>query len=87
MPRTYSWTLLSSLWSADKQNISPSADSKMQRESPTDATVIDHPSIIAKVTVVPDACPDCLTSKKVTYLTIPYNYKLLDPSQQWHFLS
>lgn len=26
----------------------------MQRESPTDATVITHPSIITKVTVVPD---------------------------------
>jgi hypothetical protein len=26
----------------------------MQRESPTDATVMNNPSIIAKVTVVPD---------------------------------
>ena len=26
----------------------------MQRESPTDATVTTHPSIITKVTVVPD---------------------------------
>lgn len=29
----------------------------MQRESPTDATVTTHPSIITKVTVVPDFCP------------------------------
>lgn len=30
----------------------------MQRESPTDATVTTHPSIITKVTVVPDVCAE-----------------------------
>lgn len=32
----------------------PSADSRMQSESPTDATVTTSPSIITNVTVVPD---------------------------------
>lgn len=30
----------------------------MQRESPTDATVTIHPSIIVRVTVVPEVCAD-----------------------------
>ena len=42
--------------------MSPSAASSIQRESPTDATVITHPSIITKVTVVPDICAENSTT-------------------------
>jgi hypothetical protein len=36
----------------------------MHRESPTDATVITHPSKITRVTVVPD---DCAAQMKIIY--------------------
>lgn len=52
--KTYSSLLTSNLWSADKTYIEPSADSSIQRESPTDATVTTQPSIITRVTVVPE---------------------------------
>jgi len=38
----------------------------MQRESPTDATVTTHPSIIMKVTVVPDVC--AVQAKIIVYI-------------------
>ncbi len=37
----------------------------MQLESPTDATVMTHPSIITKVTVVPDVCAEQMKMTKV----------------------
>ena len=53
--RSLSSSSHSGLRSADRGYISPSADSSMQRESPTEATVIASPSIITKAGVVPEA--------------------------------
>lgn len=36
----------------------------MHRESPTDAAVTTHPSIITIVTVVPDECAKVVTTEK-----------------------
>lgn len=47
----------SSLWSTVNAEMAPPWASKIQRESPTEATVTVHPSIITNVAVVPEVCP------------------------------
>lgn len=42
----------------------PSADSSMHCESPTDATVITHPSIMTNVTVVPEERAEKIIHKR-----------------------
>lgn len=55
---THSSTLSSSLWSTVNSETAPPWVSKMQRESPTDATVTVHRSIMTNVTVVPEVNPE-----------------------------
>lgn len=43
----------------------PPWESRMQRESPTEATVTVHPSIITNVTVVPEVSPGNANSESV----------------------
>ena len=54
---SYSSGLTSSLWSTVIRETNPLGDSRMHRESPTNATVTVQQSIITKVTVVPNVCP------------------------------
>jgi hypothetical protein len=65
---TYSSTFSSSLWSTVKRDTAPPCESKMQRESPTEATVTVHPSMITNVTVVPEVCPSLVAKKKIKQL-------------------
>lgn len=51
----YSSTFESSLWSTVNVDTT-SWESSTHRESPTDATVMVHPSTTTIVTVVPDVC-------------------------------
>lgn len=54
---SHSSTFSSSLWSTVSSETAPPCVSKMQRESPTDATVTVHRSTITNVTVVPEVNP------------------------------
>lgn len=45
----------------------------MHRESPTDATVMTHPSIMTKVTVVPDVRAE-KAPKQILSITYTYGY-------------
>lgn len=55
---THSSTFSSSLWSTVNSETAPPWVSKMQRESPTDATVTVHLSTTTNVTVVPEVSPE-----------------------------
>ena len=55
---TYSSTFSWSLWSTVKEKTAPPWASKIQRESPTEATVTVHLSTITNVAVVPDVSPE-----------------------------
>jgi len=54
----------------------PSADSRIQRESPTDATVTTHPSIITKVTVVPERAAENIVKVSLYWYRSSQNHAI-----------
>lgn len=64
---THSSVFSSSLWSTVNTDTTPSGVSRMQRESPTEATVTVHLSTITKVAVVPDVSPDQKSTKRLVF--------------------